>query len=296
MDRRILWAGAAALSAAASFAAGVAYGIPLVSIDSQYDLERLTYQMLFEMRESGTYLTQDNYMILMAANRADEAIIMFPNAVRDGPSAGRGWSPDSETLTVDYPNGTRLYKMTGPDGRVLREIALHDQRDRMLIAVITDHRGAYLSDSEREMISREFFPESTGRDGGPPEGAGGRGGPYGDIYEVAALVAKRDDLAGAGNRTAEQERFYRWAFEEYSVPDDAESIDRRLAEIAGGAGPGHAQRLADRVNSGVDAGFVPEGLDMVDGEFWSRVRLSAHCDAAPGCEVDVGEMVDRPRP
>lgn len=332
MDRRILWAGAVALSAAASFAAGASHGMPLASIDSHYDLDRMTWALFREMRESGTYLTHDNYMVLMSANRDDSTIILFPNNRENGTTGGRGWSLEGETFTSNHPNGSRFYRSVDPDGRVLKEIALHDQRGKVFMAVLTDHRGRYLTDREREEIFTEFFPDPGGR-ADPPAGigrAGDRAGPgggdpgpgagrpavevsrylhgaaggeaesdagdgaglYPRAYEVAALLAKRGDLAGAGDRTPQQERFYQWAFARYSVPNSTESIDRRLADIAGGAGQGQLERLAERVESGVDAGFVPEELDIVDGEFWSWARLSAHCDADPGCDLDVEAMAD----
>ncbi len=313
MDRRILWAGAAALSAAASFAAGVGYGPPIASIESHYDLDRMTWALFREMRESGTYLTHDNYMVLMSANRDDSTIILFPNNRENGTTGGRGWSLEGETFTSNHPNGSRFYRSVDPSGSVLKEIALHDQRGKVFMAVLTDHRGRYLTDREREEIFTEFFPDPGGRAGdragqgggdpgpgaGRPAGvAGGRdageesAGLYPGAYEVAALLAKRGDLAGAGDRTPQQERFYQWAFARYSVPNSTESIDRRLADIAGGAGQGRLERLAERVESGVDAGFVPEELDIVDGEFWSWARLSAHCDADPGCDLDVEAMAD----
>lgn len=323
MDGRALWAGAAALAAVASFAAGVGYGLPLVSIDSHYDLDRMTWALFREMRESGTYLTHDNYMVLMSANRNDSTIILFPNGLENGTSGGRGWSLEGEAFTSAHPNGSRFYRSVDPGGRVLEEIALHDQRDRMFMAVITDHRGDYLTDREREAIREEFFPDSGSR-GDPPPGLGragdgaqqvspgpgagrpawegardpranewGGAGPDARAYEVAALLARRADLAGPVDRTPQQERFYQWAFERYSVPDSAGPIDRRLAEIADGAGPGRLEWLAERVESGVDAGFVPEELEIADGEFWSWARLSAYCDADPACDLDVGAMADR---
>lgn len=322
MDGRALWAGAAALAAAASFAAGVGYGLPLVSIDSHYDLDRMTWALFREMRESGTYLTHDNYMVLMSANRNDSTIILFPNSLENGTAGGRGWSLDGETFTSARPDGSRFYRSVDPGGRVLTEIALHDQRDRMFMAVVTDYRGDYLTDRERDAIRGEFFPDS-GRRGDPPPGLGsassgaqhggpgpgaarpawegardpradegGAAGPDARAYEVAALLARRADLAGPVDRTPQQDRFYQWAFERYSVPDSAGQIDRRLAEIAGGAGPGRLEWLAGRVESGVDAGFVPEELEIADGEFWSWARLSASCGADPACDLDVGAMAD----
>lgn len=299
MDRRILWAGAFVLASSAAFVMGVAYGIPIVSVESHYDLDRTIHKLFWEMRESGIYMTHNNYGLLMSADWDGEVIMLFPNNLDNGSSSGGvGWSLESTSYRDHYPNGTRLYRLVDPDGNTLREIAFHDARDKVVMMAIIDYKKDYLTASERDRINKEFYPDD-------PHGAGPPARPvrddaeaalYGSAYELAALSAKRDALSGEGGLTPQREMFYRWAFEEYSVPDSAESIDRRLAEIAGDADPRQVERLVDRVNSGVDAGFVPEGASIADGEFWSKARLSAHCDATPGCDLDVEAMVDRTPP
>lgn len=159
MDKRILWAGAVVLASSASFAAGVIYGIPLVSVESHYDLDRLTHMLFHEMRESDTYLTHHNFGLLMSADWDNERVILFPNNLSDGRSGGTGWSPDSTSYTERYPNGTRLYKLVDPDGNALREIAFHDKRDKVVMMVITSYKSDYLTDAERDRIDMEFYPD-----------------------------------------------------------------------------------------------------------------------------------------
>ena len=115
-----------------------------------------------------------------------------------------------------------------------------------------------------------------------------------NAHEIAALVAKRSILGETADHTPQQEKFYRWAFEEYGVPDSAESIDQRLAGLVGeGDKLRHVQTLADTVNAMVDAGGVPEEVDIEDGEFWSKTRASEYCRLTPGCDWDVEAMADR---
>lgn len=159
MDKRVLWAGAVVLASSASFAAGAAYGIPLVSVESHYDLDRLTHMLFYEMRESDTYLTHRNFGLLMSADWDNESIILFPNNLSDGGSWGTGWSPNSTSYTREYPNGTRLYKLVDPDGNTLREIAFHDKRDKVVMMVITSYKGDYLTAAEWDRINREFYPD-----------------------------------------------------------------------------------------------------------------------------------------
>ena len=298
MDKRILWAGTFVLVSSAAFVMGVAYGIPIVSVESHYDLDRTIHKLFWEMRESGIYMTDNNYGLLMSADWDGEMIALFPNNLDDGSSSGVGWSLESTSYRDYYPNGTRLYRLVDPDGNTLREIAFHDARDKVVMMAIIDHKKDYLTASERDRINKEFYPDDPHGADPParPARVDAEAALYGSAYELAALSAKRDALSGEGGLTPQREMFYRWAFEEYSVPDSAELIDRRLAEIAGDADPRQVERLVDRVNSGVDAGFVPEGASIADGEFWSKARLSAHCDATPGCDLDVEAMVDRTPP
>ena len=299
MAMRILWIGTVVLASLAAFAAGVVYGMPIVSIESHYDLDRTIHRLFWEMRESDTYLTHSNYMLLMSADRGGEMIALYPNDLDSGSShSGVGWSLESTSYRDYYPNGTRLYRAVDPDGNTLREIAFHDARDKVVMMAIIDYKKDYLTASERDRINKEFYPDDPHGADPPahPARVDAEAALYGSAYELAALSAKRDALSGEGGLTPQRERFYRWAFEEYSVPNSTESIDRRLAEIAGDADPRQVERLVDRVNSGVDAGFVPEGAEIADGEFWSKARLSAHCDATPGCDLDVEAMVDRTPP
>ncbi len=299
MDKRILWAGTVALASSAAFVAGVVYGMPIVSVESHYDLDRTVHRLFWEMRESDTYLTHRNYMLLMSADRGGEMIALYPNDLDNGSSSsGMGWSPESTSYRDYYPNGTRIYRVVDSEGITLREIAFHDERDKVVMMAIIDYKKDYLTASERDRINKEFYPDDP-----HDEDLSARAGRadaeaalHGSAYEVAALSAKRDALSGEGALTPQREKFYQWAFERYSVPNSTESIDRRLVEIVGDAGPRQVELLVGRVNSDVDAGFVPEGADTADGEFWSKVRLSAHCDATPGCDLDVEAMVDRSPP
>lgn len=293
----MLWAGLVALSAAASFAAGVAYGIPIVSVESHYDLERIVHSLFWEMRESDVYLTHLNYMLLTSADWDADMIALYPN-VDNGSSSGTSWSLKRTIYTSSHPNGTRLYKMLDPEGNTLREVAFHGERDKVVMAAIIDYKTDYLTASERDRINEEFWPKDPD-DADPPARAvrtDDETSLYVHAYELASLSAKRDALSGEGGLTPQQEKFYGWAFEKYSVPNSTESIDRRLAKIAGDAGPRQVELLVERVNTGVDAGFVPEEAGIADGEFWSKARLSAHCDATPGCDLDVEAMVDRNPP
>ena len=157
MGRKILWVGLTALIVAASFAAGVVYSIPLVSVESHYDLDRTIHRLFWEMRESGIYMTH-NYGLLMSADWDGDAIVLFPNNLDNGSSSsgGVGWSLDGTSYSGHYPNGTRLYRLVDPEGNTLREIAFHDVRDKVVMMAIIDHKKDYLTASERDRIDREF--------------------------------------------------------------------------------------------------------------------------------------------
>ena len=150
----MLWAGLVALSAAASFAAGVAYGIPIVSVESHYDLERIVHSLFWEMRESDMYLTHLNYMLLTSADWDADMIALYPN-VDNGSSSGTSWSLERTIYTSSHPNGTRLYKMLDPEGNTLREVAFHGERDKVVMAAIIDYKADYLTASERDRINEE---------------------------------------------------------------------------------------------------------------------------------------------
>ena len=158
MDQRILWAGLATLSVAASFAAGVVYGMPIVSIESHHDLDRAVHRLFWEMRESGIYMTHNNYGLLMSADWDGKMIVLFPNDLDNGSSSsGMGWSPESTTYRDYYPNGTRSYRMVDPEGITLREIAFHDERDKVVMMAIIDYKKDHLTASELDRINREFY-------------------------------------------------------------------------------------------------------------------------------------------
>lgn len=119
-------------------------------------------------------------------------------------------------------------------------------------------------------------------------------GRYVNAYEIASLAAKIDVLAGTANHTPQQEKFYRWAFEKYTVPNSTELINQRLTDIVGSDKLHHVPRLAAPVDSMVNAGGVPEDVDVEDGEFWSKTRLAEYCMLASDCDLDVWAMTDRP--
>lgn len=118
-------------------------------------------------------------------------------------------------------------------------------------------------------------------------------GRYVNAHEIAALATKIDVLAGTANHTSQQVKFYRWAFEEYAVPNSTELINQRLTDIVGSDNLRHVPRLVAPVNSMVNAGGVPEDVDNEDGEFWSRTRLAEYCMLASDCDLDVWAMTDR---
>lgn len=166
MVKRILWAGAFALAASASFVMGVSYGIPLVSVESHYDLDRIVHRLFWEMRESDVYLTHNNYGLLMSADWDADGTVLFPN-LDNGTGSGIGGSPGGGTsYTHDYPNGTRLYRLEDPDGSVLREIAFYGERDRVVVVAIIDYKADYLTASERDRIAKEFYPDGMYEDPG----------------------------------------------------------------------------------------------------------------------------------
>ena len=156
-DKRILWAGAFALAASASFAMGVSYGMPLVSVESHYDLDRIVHRLFWEMRESDVYLTHNNYGLLMSADWDAHGTVLFPNT-DGGRGGGKSWSPEGgAAYHDDYPNGTRLYRLEDPDGNVLREIAFHGERDKVVMVMVIDFKTDYLTASERDRITEEFY-------------------------------------------------------------------------------------------------------------------------------------------
>ena len=155
-----LWAGAVASAAAASFAAGVLYGIPIISIETHYDLDRLTHQMSDAMRRSGVHLTPGNYGTLTSADLETGTLVFFPNNVDDGMSWGHSWSNATKAVTKEYSNGTRFWQRTDHDGNVLKEFTINDERDKVIMVIIMDHKTGYLSDDELERIKREFYPET----------------------------------------------------------------------------------------------------------------------------------------
>ena len=155
-----LWAAAAVSAAAASFAAGMLYGIPIVSIETHYDLDRLTHRMADAMRESGVHLTSANYVILASADLGAGALVFFPNNLDEGMSWGHSWSNASKAVTKEYSNGTRFWQRTDHDGNVLKEFTFHDDRDKLIMVIVMDHKTGYLSDEEQKRITREFFPET----------------------------------------------------------------------------------------------------------------------------------------
>ena len=118
-------------------------------------------------------------------------------------------------------------------------------------------------------------------------------GRYVNAHEIAALVAKKNVLEGTADHTPQQEKFYRWAFERYAVPNSTVSINQRLADLVGEDNLLHVPRLVAPVDAMVDAGGVPEEVDIKDGEFWSKTRLAEYCRLTPSCDWDIDLMTDR---
>lgn len=118
-------------------------------------------------------------------------------------------------------------------------------------------------------------------------------GRYVNAHEIAALVAKKSVLDGTADHTPQQEKFYGWAFERYEVPNSTGPIDQRLADLVGEDKLRHVPRLVAPVNAMIDAGGVPEGVDIEDGEFWSKIRLDEYCRLTPGCDWGIDSMTDR---
>ncbi len=118
-------------------------------------------------------------------------------------------------------------------------------------------------------------------------------GRYVNAHEIAALAAKKNVLGGTADHTPQQEKFYRWAFERYEVPDSTGSIDQRLADLVGEDKLSLVPRLAAPVNAMIDAGGVPEEVNVEDLDFWTKTRWAEYCNLTPGCDWDVESMTDR---
>lgn len=118
-------------------------------------------------------------------------------------------------------------------------------------------------------------------------------GRYVNAHEIAALVAKKNVLEGTADHTPQQEKFYRWAFERYAVPNSTMSINQRLADLVGEDNLRHVPRLVAPVDAMVDAGGVPEEVNVEDLDFWTKTRWAEYCNLTPGCDWDVESMTDR---
>lgn len=107
-----------------------------IRLDSQEDLEALTWILYEEMLRTGITLTNDDFGVLTAPDKHADVYLMYPNQGEN--SYGQGNSSTTKHYYIDYDNGTRIYKKYTHNDELLKYFQINDEPEKRVTIIIKE--------------------------------------------------------------------------------------------------------------------------------------------------------------
>ena len=107
-----------------------------IRLDSQEDLEALTWILYEEMLRTGITLTNDDIGVLTAPDKHADVYLMYPNQGKN--LHGQGNSSTTKHFYIDHDNGTRIYKKYTHNDELLKYFQINDEPEKRVTIIIKE--------------------------------------------------------------------------------------------------------------------------------------------------------------